>query len=102
MVPFAGYKGLDVGNVTEYHLSLDTDRSSIVFYVAGEDRSRNRSQNSNIATVTIGSSGIMDIEAGSSEPAEYFTPQGIRVSDPGPGIYIRRTGSKIEKVVITK
>lgn len=102
VVPFAGYDGLDVGNVTEYHLSLDTDRSSIVFYVAGEDRSKNRSQNSNIATVTIGSSGIMDIEAGSSEPAEYFTPQGISVSDPGPGIYIRRTGSKIEKVVITK
>lgn len=102
VVPFAGYDGLDVGKVTEYHLSLDTDRSSVVFYVAGEDRSKNRSQNSNVATVTIGASGVKEVMAGPSAQVEYFTPHGIRVSDPGPGIYIRRKGSKIEKVVITK
>lgn len=34
------------------------------------------------------------------ERTEYFTLQGIRVAEPGPGLYIRRTGSHAEKVLI--
>lgn len=102
VVPFAGYDDLDVGKTTEYHVSLDTDRSSIVFYIVGEDRSKNRSQKSNTAVVTITSSGIADVMPGETGTPEYFTPQGIRVDNPGPGVYIRRTSSKTEKIVITK
>lgn len=35
------------------------------------------------------------------EKEEFFTLQGIPVSNPGPGIYIRRIGSKTEKIVRT-
>lgn len=51
-------------------------------------------------------SGIDDIEItyedddNSDKPVEYFDLQGRRVSNPAPGIYIRRQGSKAEKILI--
>lgn len=47
-----------------------------------------------IDTVTVDSS--FDTDA----PVEYFNLQGIRVADPVSGIYIRRQGSKVEKVAV--
>lgn len=45
--------------------------------------------------------GIDDVEADSSDAeTEYYNLQGIRVSSPGPGVYIRRQGNKIEKITI--
>lgn len=45
--------------------------------------------------------GIDDVETDSSDAeTEYYNLQGIRVSSPGPGVYIRRQGNKIEKVTI--
>lgn len=31
---------------------------------------------------------------------EYYNLQGVKVSNPSPGVYIRRTGSKTEKIII--
>lgn len=47
-------------------------------------------------------SGVENVEADGSEgPAEYFTVAGVRVAgEPTPGIYLRRQGTKVEKVVI--
>ncbi len=51
-------------------------------------------------------SGIDDIESpnpeedDSGKPVEYFDLQGHRINNPAPGIYIRRQGSKAEKVLI--
>ena len=45
-------------------------------------------------------SGILDIEADSNTPVEYFNLQGIRVDNPTPGLYIRRQGTKTEKVIV--
>lgn len=45
-------------------------------------------------------SGILDIEADSNAPVEYFNLQGIRVDNPTPGLYIRRQGTKTEKVIV--
>lgn len=39
-------------------------------------------------------------EAGADAPAEYFDLQGRRVANPASGLYIRRTGSKVEKVFV--
>lgn len=33
-------------------------------------------------------------------PVEYFNLQGVKISEPGPGLYIRRQGSKAEKILI--
>lgn len=49
-----------------------------------------------------GSEGIftglneVDMEA----PVEYYNLQGIRIMNPGPGLYIKRQGRKVEKVII--
>ncbi len=45
-------------------------------------------------------SGIDNITVDNAAPVEYFNLQGVRVSDPTPGIYIRRQGTTVTKVII--
>lgn len=53
-------------------------------------------------TYTFEQTGIADIEAEFDEnaPVEYFNLQGIRVANPENGLYIRRQGNKVEKVIV--
>lgn len=45
--------------------------------------------------------GIDDIEAVDADaPVEYYNLQGVRVADPTPGLYIRRQGNNVSKVII--
>ncbi len=44
--------------------------------------------------------GISDIENPLSLPTEYYTLTGVRVERPSAGIYIRRQGTRIDKVII--
>ncbi len=49
--------------------------------------------------VDVSPAAVTAIEAGSSDaPVEYFDLQGVRVSNPDSGIYIRRQGNVVEKV----
>lgn len=60
-------------------------------------------KHSELATLTIpgGSTGIEGVAAADAEGvAEWFTLQGVRVVNPESGIYIRRQGSKVEKIVV--
>lgn len=58
----------------------------------------------NVTTVknkNIGTSGVEDIEIdNSNEPVEYFNLQGIRVANPENGIFIRRQGTDVTKVIL--
>ena len=45
-------------------------------------------------------SGIADIEAEENGVVEYFNLQGVRVAEPANGLYIRRAGNKVEKVIV--
>lgn len=45
-------------------------------------------------------SGITDIEADAAAPVEYFDLSGRRVANPENGLYIRRQGSKVTKVLV--
>ena len=49
-------------------------------------------------------SAVEDIEVAddSAEEAEYYTLQGVRVMNPGKGIYIQRQGASSRKVLITE
>lgn len=50
---------------------------------------------------TIGeASGVEAPLTDENSPAEYYNLQGLRVDNPGSGIYIRRQGNRTEKVVI--
>lgn len=52
-------------------------------------------------TITAGSGGIDKVADDNDKTSvEYFDLKGIRVENPRHGIYVRRTGNKIEKVVI--
>lgn len=45
--------------------------------------------------------GLDDIEAVDADaPVEYYNLQGVRVADPTPGLYIRRQGNNVSKVII--
>lgn len=48
-----------------------------------------------------GTGGIDDvIAADENAPVEYFNLQGVRVENPQPGIYVKRQGNKVSKVVV--
>lgn len=52
-------------------------------------------------TATGGTGGIDDVIANDENaPVEYFNLQGVRVENPQPGIYVKRQGNKVSKVVI--
>ena len=44
--------------------------------------------------------GIEDIEIEANAPVEYFNLQGVRVANPENGLYIRRQGNKVSKVIV--
>ncbi|MBO4942135.1 MAG: hypothetical protein J6C95_01755 [Muribaculaceae bacterium] len=46
------------------------------------------------------STGIDNIEAADNAPVEYFNLQGVRVANPENGLYIRRQGNKVTKVIV--
>lgn len=50
----------------------------------------------NVTSSSLDNIGIDD----SDTPVEYYNLQGIRVTDPAPGIYIRRQGSQVSKVYV--
>lgn len=45
-------------------------------------------------------SRITDIIADDNAPVEYFNLQGIRVDNPTSGLYIRRQGNRVEKILV--
>lgn len=54
------------------------------------------------ADIKGGESSICDVEveADQNAPAEYFNLQGVRVENPGQGLYIKRQGNKVSKVIL--
>ena len=48
----------------------------------------------------LSTTGITDIVADENAPVEYFNLQGIRVDNPENGLYIRRQGNKVTKVIV--
>lgn len=44
--------------------------------------------------------GVDTIEATDNAPVEYYNLQGVRVQNPESGLYIRRQGSKVTKVLV--
>ncbi len=57
-----------------------------------------------VKTITVTTSGVYDsvdeITVDENAPVEYYNLQGVRVANPENGLYIRRQGSKVTKVLI--
>ncbi len=72
-----------INNKSEFVINGDSSAGVLSVYIPGEE------------------SGIEAIEAADSDaPVEYFNLQGIRVENPENGIFVRRQGGKVSKVVI--
>lgn len=72
------------GDVTEAKFETTTDRVDIFSLTVGLDK--------------VGA--VEDINFDANEPVEYYNLQGVRVANPENGLYIRRQGSKVSKVLV--
>lgn len=50
--------------------------------------------------IDVRTGAIESVEADSSLPVEYYNLQGVRVANPGSGVYIRRQGDSVTKVAV--
>ena len=71
------------------------DRESITFDVTGTSRLNSI----NVYTSGV-PTGVEDVTVDENAPVEYYNLQGVRVANPENGIYIRRQGSKVSKVLV--
>ncbi len=53
-----------------------------------------------LATEFAEANAIENIESSDNAPVEYFNMQGIRVDNPENGLFIRRQGNKVEKIIL--
>lgn len=71
------------------------EREKVTFTVSGAAR---------IDRITLSTSGtptgVEDVTVDENAPVEYYNLQGVRVANPENGIYIRRQGSKVSKVLV--
>lgn len=71
------------------------ERESVSFNVNGGIRLNQ------ISVTTNGKpTGVEDVTVDENAPVEYYNLQGVRVDNPENGIYIRRQGSKVSKVLV--
>ena len=56
----------------------------------------------NIKVYSTGTSAINEVGVDENAPAEYYNVQGMRVANPGSGLYIVKQGNKVAKKLIVK
>lgn len=76
--------------------STITPLTTVVFNINDSGRAEIKSINVNDPQVT----GVEDVTVDENAPVEYYNLQGVRVDNPENGIYIRRQGSKVSKVLV--
>ena len=84
LAPAEGVKITEAGTLKYFAHNPDTDARSEV----------------KSATATGTTTGIADINADVNAPVEYFNLQGIRVANPENGMFIRRQGNQVTKVIM--
>lgn len=82
-VPFQAWTGEIIFNSLEYN---KWDETAV--------------QNASISDIELPASGIEAINVDNNVPAEYYNLQGIKVSNPATGIYIRVQGNQASKVFV--
>ncbi len=90
---FAGYN--------QFYTTLPEEYENVTFNVTAIIGCYNGNlQVQPISIEKADSSSITEIGADDNAPAEYFNLQGIRVENPENGLFIRRQGNKVSKVII--
>lgn len=82
--------------------SADNTSNSMTFY-AGQG-SNNSNYTGYMAHAYIfyrqAGSGVADLTVDENAPVEYYNLQGVKVANPENGIFIRRQGTKVEKIMV--
>lgn len=90
---FAGYN--------QFSITLPEEYENVTFNVTAIIGCYNGNlQVQPISIEKADSSAITEIGADDNAPVEYFNLQGIRVENPENGLFIRRQGNKVSKVII--
>ncbi|MDE6317621.1 MAG: hypothetical protein K2L73_04395, partial [Muribaculaceae bacterium] len=95
------YNGVSTSGATSVRVeNLPEGKNKFRYSVMAVDKDGVKSSASNQIDVELKTSGIANIDADDDNaPVEYFNLQGIRVENPGNGIFIRRQGSRVEKII---
>lgn len=74
--------------------------NEVVFTIkdTGKDAGRADIKSINVNDPVV--TGVEDVTVDENAPVEYYNLQGVRVANPENGIYIRRQGSKVSKVLV--
>ena len=93
------YNGVPTSGATSMLVEGLQEGRIYYFSVVAVNAEGKKSAVSNEIEVDLTTAGIDEIIVDNNAPVEYFNLQGIRVDNPGTGIYIRRQGSLVEKVI---
>lgn len=94
-------EGEDLTPVTEATWSSANGVQTAVFTaVEGQATSNGRVDFKGIGVVLIDNTAIEAVIADEYAPVEYFNLQGVRVANPENGLYIRRQGNQVTKVLV--
>ena len=86
---------------SETHASVSAAGQDDINYELKADREYTFAFNPETLELVVSfTSGIEVIEAETEAAAEYFNLQGVRVANPGTGLYIRRTAGQAVKVML--
>lgn len=97
--PLTNYNAVSTGGETSMLVEgLEKGKTYYFTVVAVNDEGK-KSADSNEIMVDLSTSGVEEINIDNDAPVEYYNLQGIRVENPGTGIYLRRQGSHVEKVI---
>ncbi|RXE71283.1 M6 family metalloprotease domain-containing protein [Muribaculaceae bacterium Isolate-002 (NCI)] len=95
------YNSMSTGGATRVRVdNLPEGKAEFRYTVVAVNGENKKSAASNAVDVKLGSASIDGIATDNDNaPVEYYNLQGIRVDNPAGGIYIRRQGSRVEKVI---
>jgi len=98
-----GYDGVSTSGATSMRVNAAEGINTYRYYVVATDDT-SRSSRSQTVTVDLASQGVGDITAADDDdaPAVYYNLSGQRVSADAlaPGIYVRRQGHSVTKVIV--
>lgn len=98
----------DEGSITDYVWTNTTASTSAPMRVAAEGTNEvvfsvggtTQLKSVDVEYANSNTTGIADVNANENAPVEYFNLQGVRVENPQNGLYIRRQGSVVTKVIV--
>lgn len=88
------------GEKHDYEYDANGNPTQVTISVYDMDEEEYIAESRTVYGDYIDVAGVGSITADGNEPVEYFNLQGVRVDNPAGGLYIRRQGSHVTKVII--